>query len=132
MQATGTLTVRVYTSQARIPIPGATVAVTAPGQGGRMRLVSIQATDSSGAIRTVRMDTPEAAESTAPQPAEGAAPFALCDVWAEHPGYALMRMEGVQVFPGVETIQDVEMLPLAQGESSFQHRDVREIPPQNL
>ena len=47
MQATGTLSVRVYTSQAQIPLEGATVVVAAPGKEGKWKLLSIQNTDSS-------------------------------------------------------------------------------------
>lgn len=132
MQATGTLTVRVYTSQAQIPIEGATVVVTAPGKEGKLRLLSIQVTDSSGIVRTIRVDAPAPGESTAPNGTGEPAPFAVCDVWAEHPNYAILRVEGVQIFPGVETIQDMELMPLTAGQCSLQHRGVREITSQNL
>ena len=52
-QAMGTLAVRVYTSQAQIPVEGATVVVTAPGTNGKRKLLSVQATDSSGEIRPI-------------------------------------------------------------------------------
>lgn len=132
MQATGTLTVRVYASQAQIPIEGATVVVTAPDKGGKLRLLSLRVTDSSGIVPTIRIDAPELGESTSPNGAGEPAPFAVCDVWAEHPNYAMLRVEGVQIFPGVETIQDMELMPLTQGQCSLQQRGVREITSQNL
>ena len=48
MQAMGTLVVRVYTSQAQIPVEGATVVVTTPGTNGKRKLLSVKATDRSG------------------------------------------------------------------------------------
>ena len=132
MENTGRLSVRVYTSIAELPLKGATVVVTGQGTGGKRRLLSVQATDSSGRIRPVTIPTPGAGESTAPPDRGAAAPFALCSVWAEAPGYAMLQVDGVQIFPGVETVQSMPLLPLARGESSLEHRDVREIPAQSL
>ncbi len=133
MQATGTLSVRVYTSQAQIPLEGATVVVAAPGKEGKWKLLSIQNTDSSGKIKTITLDTPALGESTSPGglPGDGA-PFALCSLWAEQPGYAMLQVENVQVFPGVETVQDMELIPLPQGMCSLQQRDERDISAQSL
>lgn len=132
MQTTGTLVVRVYTSQAQIPVEGATVVVTAPGKGGRLRLLSLQVTDRSGMARAIEIGAPAPGESTSPNEAGGPSPFSVCDVWAEHPNYAMLRVEGVQIFPGVETIQDMELMPLMEGQCSLQQRDVREIGSQAL
>ena len=120
MESTGRLTVRVYVSQAQIPVEGATVVVTAPGEGGRLRLLSVQATDSSGEIRPIDIAAPALAGSEFPH------------VWAEHPGYAMLEAAGVQIFPGVETVQTMELLPLSRGQSSLERLDVREITPQSL
>lgn len=133
MQATGTLSVRVYTSQAQIPLEGATVVVAVPGEEGKWKLISIQCTNSSGRIKTVTIDTPALGESTSPGglPGDGA-PCAVCSVWAEQPGYAMLQMENVQIFPGVETVQNMELIPLPQGLCSLQQRNERDIPAQNL
>ena len=133
MGSTGTLTVRVYTSQAQIPLEGATVVVAQPGEGGRWKLLSIQSTNSSGKIRNIRIDTPDLGESTAPGGLPGAGgPCALCSVWAEQPGYAMLQVGNVQVFPGVETVQNVELIRLPQGLCGLQQRDERDIPAQGL
>ena len=133
MQATGTLSVRVFTSQAQIPLEGATVVVAAAGEEGKYKLLSIQNTDSSGKIRTIAIDAPAPGESTSPGGLPGpGAPFAQCDVWAEQPGYAMLQMEDVQIFPGVETVQNMELIPLPQGLCSLQQRDVWDIPAQSL
>ena len=133
MQATGTLSVRVFTSQAQIPLEGATVVVAAPGEEGKWKLLSIQNTDSSGKIRTITIDAPALGESTSPGGLPGpGAPFALCSVWAEQSGYAMLQVENVQVFPGVETVQNMELIPLPQGLCSLQQRSERDIPAQTL
>ena len=123
--------VRVYASQAELPLEGTTVVVTQRGSGGKYRLLSLQVTDSSGRIEPIEIPTPAAGESTRPVP-PGEAAFAVCSVWAEHPGYVMLQVNGVQVFPGVETVQEMELIPLAEGESSLQQRDVRDITSQSL
>ena len=130
MEGTGTLTVRVITSRAQLPVEGATVVVTQRGTGGKYQLLSVQATDRSGATKPVAISTPALGEST--HPGSSVPPYAVCDVWAEHPGYTMLEAEGVQIFPGVETVQDMELIPLPRGQNSLQHLDVREIPPQSL
>ena len=131
-QRTGRLSVRVYATQAELPLEGSTVAVLQQGEGGRYRLLSLQATDSSGRIESVDIPAPAAGESTSPGDAGSSDGFALCSVWAEHPGYAMLQMDGVQIFPGVETVQNMELTPLVRGQSSLQQRTVRDIPAQDL
>ena len=124
MANTGTLNVRVFVTEAQIPLEGATVVVTRDGAGGKYELLSVQATDSSGKIRPVEVAVP-GGSSTEPGEAGAEAPYASCNVWAEHPGFITLQVDGVQVFAGVETEQDMEMIPLAQGQQSLLRRTVR-------
>ena len=130
MEGFGTLTVRVYTSRARLPVEGATVVVTQKGEQGKYQLLSVQATNRSGATKPITIPTPALGEST--HPGSSAPPYAVCDVWAEHPGYAMLLVEGVQIFQGVETLQAMELEPLGEGQSSLIQNDIREIPGQSL
>ena len=130
MEGTGILRVRVYTSRARLPVAGATVAVTQKGENGKYQLLSVQATDQSGNVKPVAIPTPALGGST--HPGSASPPYAVCDVWAEHPGYAMLLVEGVQIFQGVETLQEMELEPLSEGQSSLIQNDVREIPGQAL
>ena len=58
----------------------------------------------------------------------GGTPFALCDVWVEHPGFRLMVVKNVQIFPDVVSVQELPLLPQLAGESP----DVVVITPQDL
>lgn len=130
MAQNGVLDVRVFTSRAELPVEGATVAITQKTDNGKYRVLSLQETDRNGEIAAVTVPAPDAQESTQPYGAEPA--FARCDVWVEHPGYELMLIEDVQIFPGVESLQQVELNPLVTGESWTERSDVRTIPGQTL
>lgn len=98
MPQTGSLTVRAFTSQAQLPVPGATVIISGPSEDGRRNVLSIQTTDSSGTTKPVQL----------------AAPFSDYALVVEHPDYYLATFEQLQVFPGVETVQNVPLMPLPQ------------------
>lgn len=127
MASVGRITVKVYTSQAEIPLEGATVVVTRDSKTGKLDLLSVQLTDSSGRIRCVEVPTVEVYESA--ETVEKSLGF--CNVWAEHPGYTMLRVDGVPVFSGEETVQNMELIPLAEGQTSLQRRDVRQITAQS-
>lgn len=131
MQQTGKLVVRVYATAAQLPLEGATVVVTIRNKNGKFDLISLQKTDRSGLTDPIEVSTPDSLDSTA-QNTSGQPPFVSCDVWAEHPGYAVMRVDGVQVFPGVVTRQEMELLPLGEGEHDLGQIDRRDISSQNL
>ena len=130
MSEQGILKIRVYTSVAQIPVEGATVVVTVPGRGGKRKLISVQITDRSGMVKPIYLDTPDLGDSLTPE--GGRQPFALCDVWAEHPGYAMLKAEGVQIFSGVETLQEMELIPLGEDEFSLEKRESQGGSIQNL
>ena len=132
MSDMGQLGVRVFTSRAQMTVEGATVIITKrqTPMTGKYDVLSTQTTDSSGNIHLVSIPTPASRESTEPYGIEP--PFARCDVWVEHPGYEIMLIRDVQVFPGVESIQLVELLPLIQGEPWADRFSVRPIPYQTL
>ncbi len=129
MDGIGRLNVRVYTSRAQIPVEGATVVVTSKGESGKRKLWSVQTTDSSGSIQPVNVETPLSSESTSPG---NQRPYTALDVWVEHPGFATLAVEGVQIFSGVDSFQGVELTPLSEGQSSLNTTDVRDISTQSL
>ena len=73
------------------------------------------------------IETPDAWESQSPGQE---APFSLCDVWVECPGYQLLLVQNVQIFSGVTSIQDLPLIPLAEATGRPASRV--DITPQNL
>ena len=132
MSDSGKLGVRVFTSRAQLPVEGATVLITRKRSPmtGKYDVLSTQKTDSSGNIRPVSIPAPAPGESTAPYGIEP--PFTRCDVWVEHPDYEVMLIRSVQIFPGVESVQLVELVPLVPGEPLSDRFSVRPIPYQTL
>lgn len=118
MAEQGTIVVRVYTSRAQIPIQGASVAISRRGPTGRLDLIALRETDENGLIAPIPIPAPPQAESTSPGDPR---PFTALDVWVEHPEYQMLRVENVQIFAGVETRQDAELIPLPE------HPDIREM-----
>ena len=115
MPQTGSLVVRTYTSQAQLPVSGATVIISSRSKDGRHNLYSIQTTDESGNTKPFQLSAPDEALSMSPGQAT---PFSDYSLVVEHPGYFLATFEQLQVFPGVETVQNVPLVPLPQPQAA--------------
>ena len=111
MPQTGSLVVRAFTSQAQLPVSGATVIISSQDEDGRRKVFSIQTTDESGGTKPFTLEAPDKDLSMSPG---GAAPFSNYALVVEHPEYYLATFEKLQVFPGVETVQNVPLIPLPQ------------------
>lgn len=129
MSASGTIITRVYTSQAQIPIQGATVAFTQKTSEGRHTLLAVRVTDETGRTSPVSVETPALSIGTSPN---AAVPFALCDLWVQSPGFEMLLTEDVQIFPNVQTILDVMLIPLSEQASPSTRGEFVQITPQGL
>ena len=56
----------------------------------------------------------------------------MCDIWVESPGYELLVVENVQIFPDTQTLQELELIPLPEQTSGLLPEHPVVIPPQNL
>lgn len=110
MASQGTVIARVYTSDALLPLPGVPVTFTQVQPDGSRELLAIRLTNSSGMTAPLPVNTPDASESLSP--GLMLKPYATVDISVALPGYDGILAEGVQVFPGVETIQALQLLPL--------------------
>ena len=108
MQDSGRLIFRVFTSDAQLPVEGATVLVR--GQQSPGRLLGIRVTNSSGETDPVVVETPGAYLSQSPE--QSIQPWTGLNVIVEHPDFERVTLQGLQVFPGVETVQTIRLIPL--------------------
>ena len=126
MPDTGFIQLRAYTSAAQFPLENVAVTVTAPdGTAIAMRL-----TDRSGRIEPIAIPVPDASESQSPDPPE--LPFARVNLYARLKDYLQIENEDLQVFAGVVTNQNLEMIPLAELPEDWADKEIFTTPEQNL
>ncbi|MBQ8587314.1 MAG: spore cortex-lytic protein [Oscillospiraceae bacterium] len=128
MASTGYLTARVFTSTAQLPIRNATVAVTQNGDNGTRQL-AVRLTDESGRTPRISLPTPELQGSLTPGTVS---PFTTVNLTVEYPGYERVLVEGLQIFPGIITEQEVELLPIEDLPEYYNMTELIEIPSQEL
>ncbi len=125
MAATGSLQAKAYYSRAQIPLED--VAVSVLDDSGR--LLGLRTTDSSGKTTPIRLTVPDSSESQSPGTAK---PFVTVNLYARAEGYEQVLARGIQVFAGTTTLQELQMVPLAELPGSWNQAQVIETPAQNL
>lgn len=126
LPATGYIQVRAYSSFAQLPLKDVSVAITAADGTA----IAMALTDRSGKITPVSIPVPPLADSQTPGSAD--APFTVVNIHARLRGYEQIRAEGVQVFADTVTLQNLEMIPLAEFPTSWDQSEDFDTPPQNL
>lgn len=108
LPSTGYIQVHAYTSYAQIPLQDVSVAVSAPDGTA----IALRLTDRSGRIEPIPIPVPDREESLSPNPPER--PFATVNITARLKDYEQIFVDDVQVFSGVTTDQDLELIPLSE------------------
>ena len=108
LPSTGYIQVHAYTSYAQIPLQDVTVAVSAPDGTA----IALRLTDRSGRVDPIPIPVPDREESLSPNPPER--PFATVNITARLKDYEQIFVDDVQVFSGVTTDQDLELIPLSE------------------
>ena len=106
-----TLIFQLSTARSALPVQGASVLVTDPITGRNTRLT----TDQSGRTRVLCVTAPPLSWSQTP--GSDGRPYSIyhADIRAE--GYIPVRLTGIQVFAGQQSLQTVEMVPCEVGKS---------------
>lgn len=126
MPATGYIQVRAYTSTAQFPLKDVAISITAAdGTALAMGL-----TDRSGKIQPIAIPVPDLSESQSPDPSER--PYAVVNLYARKKGYEQVESENLQVFAQTTTLQNLEMIPLAELPLNWDQTVLFDTPPQNL
>lgn len=122
----GSLVVEVTTSNAMLPIAGAGVYMTSEDDS---RLWAYRTTDNSGKTPIIEVQTPNSEESEFPDNTQQ--PFTSVNVYVSDPGYFNVVIRGVQIFGGMESIQQIQLVPIPE---NFQGDTTRiiNVTPQNL
>lgn len=128
---TGQLTARVYTTEAQIPIQGASVTVNRINPDGTRSLIGVRETDRNGKTEEMTIEAPDR-EDSRNQNSNDKFPFADCNIKVDKDGYDTVIIRNVQVFAGVRTIQNVEMIPLEENLTAQESIQEFNVTPQNL
>ena len=118
MPATGYIQVRAYTSNAQFPLTDVAIVVTATDGTA----IAMRVTDRNGRISPIPVPVPD----------NGERPFAVVNLYARRDGYEQIESENLQVFADTTTIQNLEMIPLAELPGKWNKTVIIDTPPQNL
>ena len=102
----GFLRVQVYTASGAYPVPNALVTVSSPARG----LITAAVTQSGGQTDLITLPAPAPSESF--RPGVGV-PYELYTIDTSAPGYYGVKNLGVAVYPGITTVQRVELIPVS-------------------
>lgn len=126
MSATGYIQVHAFTSRAQLPLQDVSIILLSDdGTAIAMRL-----TDRSGLIEPIPLPVPDLDESQQPNPDE--TPYARVSLYAYKKGYEQVFAEDIQIFAGITTYQDLEMIPLPEFPEYTDLTEYFNTPPQDL
>jgi len=126
LPATGYIQVRAYTSYAQLPLQDVAITITATDGTA----IAMALTDRNGKIRPILIPVPDLSESQSPDPPEQ--PFAVVNLYARKRGFEQVESENLQVFADTTTVQNLELIPLAELPESWDESVIFDTPPQNL
>ena len=126
MPATGYIQVHAYSSYAQLLLENVAIAVTSTDGTA----IALRLTDRSGQIVPIAVPVPDLAQSQSPDPGEK--PFTSVNLYAHLKGYEQIESENLQVFADTTTLQNLEMIPLAELPQNWSQNVIFNPPPQNL
>ena len=126
MPENGYIRVRAFMSNAQIPLEN--VAVTISSTDGTA--IAMRLTGRSGLTEPVAIPAPNRAESERSE--LNGQPFTDLILYAWKSGFEQVKASNVQVFAGVTTVQDLEMVPLSELPDQWDEQLLLNTPPQNL
>lgn len=126
LTAKGYIKVHAYESYAQLPLANVAITVTAPDGTG----IAMRVTNRNGLITPIEIPVPDISAGQTPN--TGEIPFTAVNLYARLKGYEQIEIENLQVFPGVYTDQNLEMIPLAELPGAWDKGELFDTPPQNL
>ena len=108
LNSSGTLRVRAYAAAGALPVEGATVRIMGASEDNRLVVFS-SVTDRDGLTELITLPAPDVDFSLSPNPAE--LPYSVYDLEISKNGYYTKRINGLTVFPGINSIQLINMIP---------------------
>lgn len=127
MSSIGYIQVHAYTSRAQIPLEDVAVTITDTDGGA----IAMRLTNRSGLLDDpVPIDVPDLSASLSPN--TGIIPFTTVNLYARQEDYEEIYVRNLQVFSGVLTNQNLEMIPLSEFPESWNQSENFNTSVQNL
>ena len=126
MSQPGYLQFYAYTGNARLPLRDVAILVT----DSNGSLVKMGLTDSSGRYGPIPVEVPDRSESLTPDPTER--PYGTVNVHARLKNYEQIQADNIQIFAGIITNQNLEMIPLSELPDQWSKTELFNTTPQNL
>ena len=127
LSATGYIQVHAYTSYAQIPLKDVAISVTDTSGAA----IALRLTNRNGALDIpIEIEVPDLSSGQSPN--TGIIPFAVVNLYARINDYEAIEIENLQIFPNTTTLQNLEMIPLAEFPQSWNKLEIFNTPPQNL
>ena len=126
----GSVVARVYTSDAKIPVQGATVIFTKIAEDGQRELLAVRLTNYDGYTDPIFVDAPPLSDSRNYSPDANA--YNIINITAEENNYGRILVRNAQVFPDTETVQEFMLIPSPMLPEQFGQTEVFIMPPQTL
>ena len=118
----GTMAFQIYTAREALPVVGAEVVISKI-IGGKPYVFSAVTTDLSG--QTVPLSLPAPERSLSLDSGNKIQPFSLYDAVIRKKGYAVVKITGIPVFDGINSVQRTAMIP-AEGDMTENITEVSE------
>ena len=90
----------------------------------------MQLTNRNGFASQVEIPVPDISAGQTPD--SGVTPYVIVNVYARKEGYEQVENKNIQLFPGIITRVNLEMIPLSEFPSSWDKTVVYQTPSQNL
>lgn len=127
LSATGYIQVHAYASNAQIPIKDAAISITDMSGSA----IAFRLTNRSGLLDApIEIEVPDVSSGQTPD--TGIIPYSVVNLYARAEDYEGITVEKLQIFPGVTTLQNLEMIPLSEFPDAWNKVEVFDTPPQNL
>ena len=130
MQEYGSIIAQIVTSAAQIPVAGATLTISRKLPDGGQELLAVRMSDYDGFTEPFELPTPPASDSQTRQTAE--MPYALVDLRGERAGYDRVFIHNAQIFPGIQTLQQIVLIPTPTLPENYAETQEFDIPAQEL
>ena len=127
MATQGFLQIHAFASNAQIPLNDVAITITDTSNIP----IAFRLTNRSGMLDApLTLSVPNASESQSP--GENRKPYTSIHLYARKENYEQIAVENIQIFPGVITNQNLEMIPLGEFPESWNESETFDTFPQSL